>query len=151
MATTIDNPFSAPPGSYPPATVRWKYFSTTAPAGQDIWVVPFQPGTPLGVLVPTVWQVSDIFFRVENVGSSNSTLQIQRSTGTGGFSSVNNINDTPVVILAGNHEALLRPLVGSVINKPLVNSGDKLTPAIVVGTGAGIISIYVTLTQMPGV
>jgi hypothetical protein len=148
MALTIDNPFAAPLGSYPPATVRWKYFSTTA--GQDIWVVPWQPGTPLGVLVPIVWQVSDIFFRVENAGSSNSTVQIQRSVGSGGFSSVNNINDTPVVITAGNHESLIRPLVGSIVNKPFVNSGDKLTPAIVMGTGASIVSLYVTFVQYPG-
>ncbi len=54
-----------PPGVYPPASVRWAYFSATVPAGAGLFVVPWQPGTPPGVLVPISWLVTDIFLRVE--------------------------------------------------------------------------------------
>lgn len=114
---TIDNPFLASLGAYPPATVRLKMCSGNSgatPSGgldpQSISVVPWQPGTPPGLLIPVQWQVTDIFFRVETPASAgNTTLTIQRSTGTGAFASVNNINDTPVVIAANAHEPATRP------------------------------------------
>jgi hypothetical protein len=152
MALTIDNPFAAPPGSYPPATTRWYYFcDTSTPDVNPSWRVPFQPGTPLGILVPIVWQVSDIFFRQEQAGSSNSTLRIQRYTGNAAFSAPTNlINDTPVVILAGAYEQSISPLTGSIVDNPLVNSGDKLSLELIAGTGTAGWSFYVTLVQQPG-
>lgn len=141
-----------PPGVYPPASVRWVYFSTTIPPGVATWVVPWQPGTPPGVLVPISWLVTDIFFRVENASSSAiSTLTIQRSTSAGPFVAVNNINDVPITIPIGLNEAVGRPYTPATIDNPLVNSGDKLEAVITLGAGASLVSFYVVLVQVQGI
>ena len=141
-----------PPGVYPPATVRWVYFSTTVPPGAATWVVPWQPGTPPGVLVPISWLVTDIFFRVENVSSSAiSTLQIERSTSPGPFVAVNYINDVPITIPIGENEAVGRPYTSATIDNPVVNSGDKLQAEITLGMGASLVSFYVVLVQYQGI
>lgn len=145
-------PNLVPPGVYPPASVRWAYFSATVPAGAGLFVVPWQPGTPPGVLVPISWLVTDIFLRVENVSSSAiSTVQIQRSTSTGAFVAVNNINDVPVTIPIGLHECVGRPYTSATINNPVVNSGDKLSPVISLGMGASLVTMYVVLVQNIGI
>lgn len=149
---TIDNPFLTPPGSYPPATVRWLYNSTNVPVGFGEWVVPWQPGTPLGLLVPIVWQLTDVFFRVENAASvGNTTLSVARYTGTGAFATTNFLNDTPIVIPAGQNECIGRPFTLATINNPKVNSGDKLQLGISLGTGASGVVCALTFTQSPGV
>lgn len=142
-------PYLAPVGTFPPATVAWLSSYVTVPAGFSEFVVPWLPGTPLGALVPITWQVSDIFFRVENVGTTNSTVQITRSTSTGPYVAVNYINDTPIVIPSGLNEAPGRPWTSATIDNALVNSGDKLQPVFTLGTGASIITLLVTFVQQP--
>jgi hypothetical protein len=145
---TIDNPFLVPLGTYPPATVRWSYFSTTVPTGVGVWVVPWQPGTPPGVVIPISWYVTDIFVRLENAASvGNTTVVVNRYTGTGPFVSSSVINTVPVTIVAGANEPTTRP---PLIANPIVNSGDKLELSISLGTGASLISVYVVLTQKVG-
>lgn len=148
---TLDDPFLAPPGSYPPATVRWMYNSTTVPAGLAEWIVPSQPGTPLGIEIPIVWSLTQVFFRVENPGTTNSTLQFARYTGTSGFSTTNFLNDVPIIITPGAHESIGRPYTLATINNPLVNSFDKLQPVFSLGAGASIVIFVATFSQTPGV
>jgi hypothetical protein len=149
---SIDKPFAAPPGAYPPATQTWIYTSTTVPPGFGEFIVGWQPGTPLGILVPVQWQVSDILFRVENTSSvGNSTVQIARYTGVDGFSTTNFLNDTPIVILPNKHECTGRPFTQATINNPIVNSGDKLQPVFSLGIGASEVTMMVKLVQYPGV
>jgi hypothetical protein len=151
---TIDNPFLVPLGTYPPATTSWDYFcDTVSPDEAVTFAVPYQPGTPLGLLIPVKWSVTDIFFRQETAGSSNSTLQITRSTVPGPFSffTTTNINDVPIIIPSGQNECIGRPFTLATIDNPVVNSGDKLGLALSPGTGSGQWSFYVTLTQTPGV
>ena len=141
-----------PPGVFPPASLRWKYFSTYVPAGTDTFVVPWTPGTPPGILVPCSWLVTDIFFRVENASASaQSTLQIARYTGTAGFAEQNFINDVSIVIPATLNECVGRPYTVATIDNPLVNSGDKLQPVITLGLGAALTSFYVVLVQNTGI
>jgi len=147
---TIDNPFLAPPGTYPPATVRWDYASNTAPAGFASFVVPLQPGTPLGLEIPVVWTVANLFFRIETVGTTNTTIQFARYTGTGAFATTNLLNATPIIIPAGSYESVGRPYTLATFNMPLVNSFDKLEPIIVLGAGVTVVEFYLTLTQVPG-
>jgi hypothetical protein len=143
-------PYLTPVGVYPPSTVRWFYSSVTVPAGVSVWTVPWQPGTPPGVLIPIQWLVTDIFFRVENAASSgNTTLVVSRSTSTGVYLPVNNINDAPIVIPAGQYEAPGRPWTTATIDNPLVNSGDKLSPTIAFGFGASVVSFALVLVQSP--
>jgi hypothetical protein len=142
-------PFQAPPGTYPPTTVVWRATLVTVPAGQPIFVVPWGPATAVGVLNVVPWYVTDIFFRLENAGSTQSTLQIQRYTGTGAFVASNNINDTAIVIPANAHEPAIRPVTPSVLNHPSCNSGDKLMAVFTLGTGASIVEMLVTLSQVP--
>lgn len=140
-----------PPGVFPPASIRWKYYSVATPPSTDEFVVPWQPGTPSGVLVPCSWLVTDIFFRIENPsGSAQSTLQIARYTGTGGFSISNYVNDVAVVIPATLNECVGRPYTSATIDNPLVNSGDKLQPVISLGTGASLVSFFVVFVQNTG-
>lgn len=128
-------------------TVRLKMSSaSTTPTGgidaQSVSVVPWAPGTPTGVLTPIAWNVTDIFFRVEGAGAGTTSLTIQRSTSHGLFVVVNNINATPVQIVAGLYEPTIRP---PAINQPLVNSGDKLAASYSIGPGASNFTTYVTL------
>lgn len=144
---TIDSPFLVPPGTYPPTTVRWTASFSTIPPGAVVWRVPFQPGTPSGLLVPIAWTITDIWFRVETPSAAaQSTLQIQRSTGDGAFASVNLINTTPTIIPANAYEPTLQP---PPISNPQVNSGDKLQPVFVLGAGAYFVSMAVTFVQTP--
>jgi hypothetical protein len=147
---TIDNPFLAPPGTYPPSTQYWDYFSSETTPGPAVFTVPWQPGTPLGLLIPVQWSVSDIFFRQEAPGTTNSTLTITRYTGTGAFVTTNNINDVPVIIPAGSFESTGRPYTLATIDNPLVNSGDKLSLILTPGAGSAEWSFVVTLVQTPG-
>jgi hypothetical protein len=147
---TIDNPFLSPPGAYAPTTVGWEYFSSEMTPGAAIFVVPWQPGTPSGILVPVQWKITDIFFRQETASSSAaSTLQIQRYTGTSSFSPTNNINDTNIVIPTNANECMGRPFTSATIDNPFVNSGDKLAPSIFAAAGSGGWSFVVTMTQVP--
>ncbi len=140
-----------PPGVFPPASYRWTYGSTTVPAGQSIHTVAWQPGTPPGILVPISWLITDIFFRTETAsGSGVSTLQIQRSTSTGPFVSVNNINDVPINIPLGLNECVGRPYTAATIDNPLVNSGDKLKAVITLATGTSLVSFFVVFVQNQG-
>jgi hypothetical protein len=133
----------------PAATCGWLANFTTVPTGFSEFIVPFQPGNYLGSLVSVTWQISDIFFRIENPSvSGSSTLQLQRYTGTGAFS-VSNVINTPIAIPVGLYEAPGRPWTSATITNPLVNSGDKLQPAISLGTGASVVTLFVTLTQFP--
>src|ERR1700678_314388 len=142
-------PYLAPVGTFPPATIGWLTNYVTSPTGFAEMVVPWQPGTPPGVLVPITWAVTDIFFRVENPASSgNSSVQISRSTGIGPFSLANYVNN-PILIPAGLKKAPGRPWTAATINLPLVNSGDKLQSVIGLGTGASVVTLYVTLVQQP--
>jgi hypothetical protein len=142
-------PYLAPVGTFPPATVGWLTNFVTVPTGFAEMVVPWQPGTPPGILVPITWAVSDIFFRVENPASSGvSSLQISRSTGTGPFTLANYIN-LPIDIPAGANEAPGRPWTSATVSLPLVNSGDKLQTVIGLATGASIVTVLVTLVQQP--
>lgn len=144
---TLDNPFLAEPGAYPPTTVRWSVQFNTIPPGLAVYRVPFQPGTPGGLLVPIQWTITDIWFRVETPSASaQSTLQIQRSIGNGAFSSVGVINSSPTIIPANGYEPTLQP---PPISSPYVNSGDKLKPIFVLGAGAQNVSFCITLTQTP--
>ena len=147
---TIDNPFAAPPGTYPPASVSWVFNSTTVPAGFGEWIVPPQPGTPLGLVIPIVWTVANLFFRVETPGTTASTIQFQRYTGTMGFSLTNVLNAVPVIIPAGAYESSGQPYTLATFNAPLVNSFDKIRPVITLGTGASNVSFRLTFTQVPG-
>jgi hypothetical protein len=131
--------------------VRWDYASTTIPAGFAIFVVPPQPGTPLGLEVPVVWTVSSCFFRTETVGTTNTTLNFARYTGTGAFATSNLLNAAPVIIPAGAYESTGRPYTSATFNLPLMNSFDKLEPIIVLGAGVSVVEFYLTLTQVPGV
>lgn len=115
-----------------PPTLRayqlWMYDSRITPAGTGIDLgsvkrLLFNPLTA-APFAPISWTVTDIFARVEGPSAGgNISLTIVRSTGTGVFSAVNNINDTPVLIPAGAFEQLSEP---PVINNPLCFSGDKL-------------------------
>lgn len=147
---TIDNPFLAPPGTYPPASVRWDYLSNTVPAGTAFFVVPPQPGTPLGLEIPVVWTVANLFFRVETPGTTNTTIQFARYTGTGAFAVSNLLNAAPVIIPAGSYESVGRPYTLATFNAPLVNSFDKLSPIITLGAGVTVVEFYLTLTQVSG-
>jgi hypothetical protein len=149
--STLDSPFLAPPGSYPPATVIWDYASTTVPTGFAEFIVPPQPGTPLGIEIPIVWSLSSIFFRTNTPASAgNTTLQIQRSTSSGAFSSANNLNDVPIIIPAGSFESIGRPYTLATFNHPLVTSFDKLRPVFVLGTGVSIVEFSAKFVQVPG-
>jgi hypothetical protein len=146
---TQDFGFLVKAGTYPPTTVIWRATLVTVPPGQPIFIVPWGPGTAVGVLSVVPWYVTDIFFRLENVGSIQSTLQIQRYTGTGPFVATNNINDTAVVIPANANEPVIRPVTPSIIDNPACNSGDKLMAVFSLGTGASIVEMAVALTQVP--
>lgn len=147
---SLDNPFASPPGSYPPATTKWNFTSTTVPAGFGQYVVSPQPGTPLGTFIPITWQITSVFFRVETPSASaNTTLQIARCIGTEDFSVTNYINTTPIVILPNTNEVLT--FSAGILNNNLVRTGDKLQPVIAFGAGAAIVTMCVTLAEMPGV
>jgi hypothetical protein len=138
------------PGSGP-STIRWTYFcDQAAPDVNVVWIAPYAPNTPLGILTPIVWSVTDIAFRQEILGSTNSTLQIKRSTGVGAFVTANFINTTPIDIVPGQYEALGRPFNSSTIDNPTVNSGDKLGLSLTAGTGSSKWHFYITMTT-PGV
>jgi hypothetical protein len=146
----IDNPYLSPPGTYPPASVSWVYNSTVVPAGFAQWEVPPQPGTPLGLLIPIVWSVANLFFRVETPGTTPTTIQFQRYTGTGAFSVTNILNALPVVIPPGANESTGQPYTLATFDSPLVNSFDKIRPAISLGVGASNVSFRLTFVQVPG-
>jgi hypothetical protein len=142
-------PYLAPVGTFPPATVGWLTNYVTVPTGFAEFVVPWQPGTPPGVLIPITWAVTDIFFRLENPSTSGSNfVQITRSITTGPFVVNNDIN-LPITIPAGANEAAGRPWTTATINMPLVNSGDKLQSVIGLGVGASVVTLMVTLVQQP--
>jgi hypothetical protein len=136
----------------PPATSGWLANFVTVPTGFSEFIVPGQPGTPLGSIVSVSWQITDIFFRVENPSSSgNNTLQISRYTGTGAFVVTNFINDVPILIPPNTHEAPGRPWSSATINNGIVNTGDKLQTVIGTGIGASVFTVFVTLTQVAAV
>lgn len=138
------------PGSGP-STVRWTYFCDQPnPDNNVVWIAPYAPNTPLGVLTSIAWTITDIAFRQETAGSTDSTLQILRYTGIGAFVTSNVINTTPIHIAAGQNEALGRPFTSGTIDQPLVNSGDKLGLLLTKGTGTANWHFYVTMTT-PGV
>jgi hypothetical protein len=137
------------PGSGP-STIRWTYFcDQSAPDNNVVWIAPYMPNTALGTLTPIVWSVTDIAFRQETPGTTDSTLQINRSVGVGAFITANTIN-VPINIVPGQYEALGRPFTSSTINNPTVNSGDKLGMTLTAGGGTGQWHFYVTMTT-PGV
>jgi hypothetical protein len=137
------------PGSGP-STVRWTYFcDQPSPDTNVVWIVPYAPNTALGILTPIVWSVTDIAFRQEIPGTTNSTLQILRSTGVGAFVTANVVN-VPINIVPGQYEALGRPFTSSTITGPTLNSGDKLGLTMTKGTGTGNWHFYVTMTT-PGI
>ena len=111
-------PYLAPVGTFPPSTVRWDYASNTSPAGFASFVVPVQPGTPLGIEVPITWTVTSCFFRLETVGTTNTTLQFSRYTGTGAYVANNLLNTVPITIPAGSYESVGRPYGLSTFNLP---------------------------------
>ncbi len=100
--------------------------------------------------IPVVWTVANLFFRIETVGTTNTTIQFARYTGTGALATSNLLNSAPVVIPSGSYESTGRPYTLATFNAPLVNSFDKLFPIIVLGTGVSVVEFYLTLTQVPG-
>jgi hypothetical protein len=120
------------------------------PAGFASFVVPPQPGTPLGLEIPVIWTVANLFFRTETPGTTNTTLQFARYTGTGAFAISNLLNAVPIIIPAGAYESTGRPYGLATFNLPLVNSFDKLEPIIVLGAGVTVVEFSLKLTQVPG-
>jgi hypothetical protein len=109
-----------------------------------ISIVPYDPSEP--TLVSIAWTVVDIVFRVESASSSGVTsVQIDRSIGTGVFTSVGYLNTVPVTIPIGAYEPTVRPALLSVTT---VNSGDKLRPVYsAIGLGAAGFTVYVILRE----
>ncbi len=96
------------------------------------------------ILVSTAWTVVDIVFRQEVTGTTASSLQIARSTGTGVFTNVGYLNTVAVTIATGAYEQTTRPALLTVTT---VNSGDKLQAVITPGTGASGFSVYLLLRE----
>ena len=104
-------------------------------------IVPYEPNTT--GRTPIAWTVTDILFRLETAGSTASSVQIYRSTGTGAFSNTGALNTTALSIAASANEALAPTLAVT-----SVNSGDKLAPYYgALGTGAAGFTVEVVLCE----
>lgn len=128
-------------------TVRLKMCSadyTPTAIGADLGGLITVPYLADGLTTAVAWNVLDIFLRTEVSGSVGATsVQIQRSTGTGAFTNVGALNTTAVSIAAGAYEPTTRPAAIAVAT---VNSGDKLMPYYTaLGTGASGFTLWVLL------
>lgn len=107
----------------------------------SIVVVPWSPVDDVTVLT---WNVIDAFARCEYAGTTNTTLNVVYSTGTGAFSSAGNITTSPIALPASTNESS-RP---ATIAVPQLQSGWKVgVDYASVGTAVGGVSVYLVVEQ----